>query len=325
MKMNFEHLAKSARHLAGDHPKRADVILKESLHHDILYAIEQSELARDLVFQGGTALRLCYSSLRYSEDLDFVRGGNPLDADKLRRFEEVLQAVAAERYGLSVRVKKPKKLLTENSTAVSVEVHRWTAVIEVPGKGERHPKIHIEVADVPAHDARPRTVTNPHGAAYGDARPVLLNVSSEEEILADKIIAVAGRAHLKARDIWDIKWLTDRGIRLNLDLVRAKAVDYHLVEDSMVPLIGRLSSKLTEMAKPETYAAFKQELSRFLDQTEARRWFDDDLRGQSILMQAGEVVERAIEGLKAPASTHAQGTDTQQKLEAWRRRHAPNS
>jgi predicted nucleotidyltransferase component of viral defense system len=36
------------------------VIEKELLHYDILFALDQKNLLDQLIFQGGTALRLCY-------------------------------------------------------------------------------------------------------------------------------------------------------------------------------------------------------------------------------------------------------------------------
>ena len=51
------------------------VIEKEILHYDILFCLDQAGLLKDLVFQGGTCLRLCYGANRFSEDLDFA-GGN---------------------------------------------------------------------------------------------------------------------------------------------------------------------------------------------------------------------------------------------------------
>ena len=58
----------------GHDELRGPVIQKELLHHDILYCLQQAGLLAGLVFQGGTSLRLCYGSNRYSEDLDFVGG-----------------------------------------------------------------------------------------------------------------------------------------------------------------------------------------------------------------------------------------------------------
>jgi hypothetical protein len=49
-------------------------LLKEAIHLHLLSALSDAGILRYVVFQGGTALRLCYGGERYSEDLDFVCG-----------------------------------------------------------------------------------------------------------------------------------------------------------------------------------------------------------------------------------------------------------
>jgi Nucleotidyl transferase AbiEii toxin, Type IV TA system len=49
-------------------------LLKEAIHLHLLSALSDAGILRYAVFQGGTALRLCYGGERYSEDLDFVCG-----------------------------------------------------------------------------------------------------------------------------------------------------------------------------------------------------------------------------------------------------------
>src|ERR1700678_3127410 len=46
-------------------------ILREYLQHKILQVIFDSEYANQLVFLGGTCLRIVHGNLRFSEDLDF--------------------------------------------------------------------------------------------------------------------------------------------------------------------------------------------------------------------------------------------------------------
>ena len=70
---DFEALVDRAME-AADTAHIRPVIQKELLHYDILFCLDQAGLLDDLVFQGGTSLRLCYGSHRYSEDLDFVGG-----------------------------------------------------------------------------------------------------------------------------------------------------------------------------------------------------------------------------------------------------------
>jgi predicted nucleotidyltransferase component of viral defense system len=47
-------------------------LVKEAIHLHLLSAMSEAGILRHAVFQGWTALRLCYGSERYSEDLDFV-------------------------------------------------------------------------------------------------------------------------------------------------------------------------------------------------------------------------------------------------------------
>src|SRR5579864_7391344 len=49
-------------------------LVKEAIHLHLLSAMSEAGILRHAVFQGGTALRLCYGGERYSEDLDFVCG-----------------------------------------------------------------------------------------------------------------------------------------------------------------------------------------------------------------------------------------------------------
>jgi predicted nucleotidyltransferase component of viral defense system len=58
------------------------VVEKEILHYDIFYALDSAGLLKDLVLQGGTSLRLCRGSNRFSEDLDFA-GGRDFSSQKM--------------------------------------------------------------------------------------------------------------------------------------------------------------------------------------------------------------------------------------------------
>ena len=146
MKQTFEEMMAVANRLADGQNRLRDTILKEVLHTDILQALHQSEFGKSLVFQGGTALRLCYGNGRYSEDLDFVRS-QPLDPAQFATFKQILQALIAEKYALNVRLPETKQPLDTRTTPDNVVVHRWKATIEIEKPGTRNQKIHIEVSD----------------------------------------------------------------------------------------------------------------------------------------------------------------------------------
>ncbi|HEY1245737.1 MAG TPA: nucleotidyl transferase AbiEii/AbiGii toxin family protein [Hyphomicrobiaceae bacterium] len=69
----------------------AQNLMKEAIHLHLLSALSGAGVLRHVVFQGGTALRLCYGGERYSQDLDFVcgkggayLGNNILDSARFR-------------------------------------------------------------------------------------------------------------------------------------------------------------------------------------------------------------------------------------------------
>ena len=82
------------------------VIEKELLHYDILFALDKESLLQDLTFQGGTCLRLCHGSPRFSEDLDFS-GGRDFTTDKLSDIKHCIEHYIGKRYQLEVTVKDP--------------------------------------------------------------------------------------------------------------------------------------------------------------------------------------------------------------------------
>jgi predicted nucleotidyltransferase component of viral defense system len=67
----FKNLAESIAANLGQ-TQMLPVIEKELLHYEILQALSEKGYMDNLVFQGGTALHLCYGAPRLSEDLDFA-------------------------------------------------------------------------------------------------------------------------------------------------------------------------------------------------------------------------------------------------------------
>jgi predicted nucleotidyltransferase component of viral defense system len=271
-----------------------NTIIKEILHRDILWAISQSPLSKSLVFQGGTALRLCYGNNRYSEDLDFVHN-QAFTADDFEQFKALLTSSISERYGLNMTFRNPKTGVYDPANTSGVTVRRWVTQVTIddsqPEVKKSH-KIHIEIADVPAYDVRPRQVANPYEALLGSP-PILIQVSSEKEILADKIIAVMGRPYLKARDIWDIKFLTDRNISLIVEWVHQKAGDYRMdVANDPKAMEARLLEKATLLELPEVADKFRKEMSRFLSQDLSEQWLSTPQGVSGLLTDVREYLER---------------------------------
>jgi hypothetical protein len=74
-KEDFEQLVNLSMENA-DFANMRPVVEKELLHYEIFSALDEAGLLKNLVFQGGTSLRLCRGSDRFSEDLGFAGGKN---------------------------------------------------------------------------------------------------------------------------------------------------------------------------------------------------------------------------------------------------------
>jgi predicted nucleotidyltransferase component of viral defense system len=231
------------------------VVEKELLHHDILREMSGAGLLAGLTFIGGTCLRACYGSARLSEDLDFT-GGSDFQRSDLSALACVLTDRLQTRYGLPVSVSEPVKTGRKVST--------WKLTVETrPGRRHLPPqRIHLDICAIPSHDPRPMMLRNLYGIDLGTSG-LILQAQSREEILADKVIALAFREHrLKNRDLWDIAWLVRQGIELPAELIPLKIHDHQREVAEFTALLGeRINALQTEPARRED---FMKELRRFL-------------------------------------------------------------
>lgn len=252
-------LHQKAAELSRDNPALEQTIVKELLHYDIIEALYKSEIAKEIVFQGGTALRLCYGAFRYSEDLDFVlRNTNTFTPELMKAFNEVFIHSIKKKYDLEAKVDEPK--IKDPEKSQNVDVKKWTAKIILPSVSARQPKINIEIANVPSYDHSILMVKDNYDQKPNGSFIAALNVESKTEILADKLIAVAGREYFKARDFWDIKYLIDDKITLDPSLVHRKIKDYGILEFQ-----NQFDKKIKLLNDAATRELFIKEMERFLD------------------------------------------------------------
>jgi predicted nucleotidyltransferase component of viral defense system len=251
----FDQLVDEAVRWRGELAPLRPVVEKELLHHDILREMSEAGLLAGLTFIGGTCLRACYGSPRLSEDLDFTGGGDFQRGD-LADLAHVLTDRLQTRYDLPVSVSEPVKTGGKVST--------WKLTI-LTRPGVRHlpsQRIHLDICAIPSHDPRPMMLRNLYGVDLGTAG-LILQAQSREEILADKIIALAFRENrIKNRDLWDIAWLHQQGIELPLPLIPLKIRDHQRTHSEFTALLAdRLDSLKTQPAMRED---FIKEMQRFL-------------------------------------------------------------
>lgn len=238
------------------------VIEKELLHYEILQALDGDRLMDRLVFQGGTCLRLCYGSQRFSEDLDFV-GGKEFSANDLTSLRSVVEESLSRHYDVSVEVDEPE--MTEHKADEDVFVKRWLVkVITAPARPDLpQQRINIEVASIPAYTTIVRALKVQYPglpSSYGDT---LIRAERLEELCADKLKAFVTSNYPRYRDIWDLYWIARQPEFSTDDLARLlkyKIEDYH--QESTFP--KRISSKLRDLPDLIDSAEFIGQMKRFL-------------------------------------------------------------
>lgn len=261
----FDQLVDEAIRSRPDLALLRPVVEKELLHHDILREISGASLLAGLTFIGGTCLRACYGSQRLSEDLDFT-GGSAFRKEDLAGLARVLIERLETRYGLPVQVSEPVKTGGRVST--------WKLTIETRPDQRHLPaqRIHLDICAIPSHDPRPMMLRNLYGIDLGTSG-LILQAQSREEILADKIIALAFRENrLKNRDLWDIAWLVQQGVTLPSLLIPVKIADHHR---EVPEFTNRLQERLDRLrSDPALRDDFMKEMRRFLPAATVRETVD---------------------------------------------------
>ena len=231
------------------------VVEKELLHHDILRILNQHNLLSKLTFIGGTCLRICYGGMRLSEDLDFT-GGSDFTKTSLAMMSEVLITSLKNKYGLSVNVSEPCK--------DTGNVDTWKIKVETRVKQSHIPtqRINIDICKIPSYEKQPMMLLNPYGVDMGTTG-LVIQAQSREEIYADKLIAFALRPNrLKYRDLYDIIWLHQLGLKPRITLIPSKLKDRNCPPIHFLSLFNERRQLLIN--NNTIQAEFKQEMLRFL-------------------------------------------------------------
>ncbi|HIJ96537.1 MAG TPA: nucleotidyl transferase AbiEii/AbiGii toxin family protein [Desulfuromonadales bacterium] len=292
----FERLVTQALRDNFEMAPLAMIVEKEILHHDILRVMSGAGLLEQLTFMGGTCLRACYGSNRLSEDLDFT-GGKNFSRKSLQMLPTLLIKNLQTKYGLIVEVREPQREIG------NVDTWKMKVVTRPEQRGIPAQRINIDICAIPSYDARPMMLRNYYGIDMGTSG-LIVHAESREEILADKLIALALRpGRIKNRDLWDIGWLKQHAIQLPMKLVRNKIFDHQHTLESYVKLL--FQRRETLKADDGLRTAFEQEMKRFLpaavvNETILHSSFWQYLT--SLVVEECDLVVDALSGSKSDAS-----------------------
>lgn len=194
------------RHGVGLQAQERDYI--QHLFLSVLYARDQA-----LLFKGGTALRVVYHSPRYSEDLDFNTTLELNDTQK--RFAQAITDLA--RFGIVAARRNEWESAVGYSFDLSFQGPLYDGHDRTKGKVRVDTNLRIEEATIE------RRLVSPE---YDDVLPFLITTLSLEHIFAEKVRALLVRG--KARDVYDLWFLSEQGMHPKLELVNAKLALYEI-------------------------------------------------------------------------------------------------
>ena len=270
-------------------------LMKEAIHLHLLSALSEAGVLQHVIFQGGTALRLCYGGERYSEDLDFVCGKagaylKDVEFDALvdkalettkRTLQRDFDIDAAQ-----IALKRPEQ--PELVKGSDVNVAAWQIVVPVnPTPKTPKSRIKIEFANVPSYDSKPLTVSATPGLVQ--IQDVILNAETPNEILADKAVALTARAVLKFRDVWDVWFLVNKlGATPDREMVLKKFADYGTTDIAV-----KANARLDELAKDATATAFYAEMKRFLPSARVAQMSQMNLQ-RAMLSDSADLIRKTV-------------------------------
>lgn len=165
-------------------------VLREYFQHLFLSYFYQQPLTGDVYFKGGSALRLVYSSPRFSEDLDF----NTLEGDMKKIEDSVLDTLEeVEHEGIPVAVEESKQ-----TTGGYLGIFKFTLNKEVV-------TVQVEISFRKQQSSGElKTIVNDF------IPPYTLIVLQKEQLVNEKIQALLARG--KPRDFYDLYFM----LRANL-------------------------------------------------------------------------------------------------------------
>jgi predicted nucleotidyltransferase component of viral defense system len=270
-------------------------LMKEAIHLHLLSALSDAGVLRHAIFQGGTALRLCYGGERYSEDLDFVCGKagvylKDIEFDTLvDNALEITKRTLQRDFDIDpaqITLKRPAQPELVKGSDVNVAI--WQIVVPVnPTPKAPKSRIKIEFANVPSYDSKPLTVSAAPGLVQ--IQDVILTAETPNEILADKAVALTARTVLKFRDVWDVWFLVNKlGATPDREMALKKFADYGAAD-----IATKANARLDELAKDATATAFYAEMKRFLPSGRVTQMSQMNLQ-RTMLSDSADLIRKTV-------------------------------
>lgn len=167
--------------------------------------------SQGLLFKGGTALRVLHHAPRYSEDLDFNTTRDLADTKAL--FRHAIADLA--HFGVTAVARNE----WESDAGYSFDLSYEGPLYD--GRDRSKGEVRVDTNLRPEKVAVERRLVS---SEYDDVVPFLLTALTVDHIFAEKVRALLTRG--KARDLYDLWFLTEQGLSGDVALINAKLTLY---------------------------------------------------------------------------------------------------
>ncbi len=194
--------------------------LREYLQHIILKIISDSGFKNNLIFTGGTALRLIYKTNRFSEDLDFS-----LINKKGYTLEKLIKKIdiGLKKFGFFIEI---KKIQNETINSFFIRFSNILQLLNLAVQPNQKLSIKIEI------DTNPPRGGKIQEYIFYDRFYFFINHFSRESLFSLKLHAILFRHYDKGRDFYDLIYFLNKKVIPDLELFN-KAVKQTLSKRSL--------------------------------------------------------------------------------------------
>lgn len=204
-------------------------ILREYLQYKILESIYSSKYSNNLIFMGGTALRIVYGNQRFSEDLDF--DNTDLKKEGFEDLSRIIkESLEDEGYKVDIR------------TTYRQAFHCYIKIPTVLYKEG--------LSTLPSQKITIRIDTTPQNYKYTPSTYTLdsfdvfqnIKVTPIELLMSQKIVAALKRKRAKGRDFFDISFMLSKDIEPDMRYLKMK-----LDIDNGKELVDKFSTHINKL------------------------------------------------------------------------------
>lgn len=181
-------------------------ILKEYLQENILYIICRSGFSKNLIFEGGTALRFLFNIKRFSEDLDFSMPGTNLNIENFTR--KLKRELELMNYKIEIKEKGEKTV-----KRIFFKFPGLLYSYKLSEQKEQKVSVLVEIDEHPPEGGKSET------SIISKQYIFRIKHYSIPSLMAKKISAVFTRPFDKGRDYYDLLWFLRKEVEPDFELL----------------------------------------------------------------------------------------------------------